>query len=183
MQAWPTACRSIAPCPPRTTRSTARRPKGEHYLLEVDNPLVVPVGKKVRVLITANDVLHAWWVPAFGVKQDAVPGFIRDAWFKVDKPGTYPRPVRRTLRQGTRFHADRRGAVEPKIRRLGCKNKPAPRIAARTLSPPLAVTARDLRKSLFGLPRRRCSRRAEIGRQGRVGRVSPPARTRCITAR
>ena len=63
--------------------------KGEHYLLEVDNPLVVPVGKKVRVLITANDVLHAWWVPAFGVKQDAVPGFIRDAWFKVDKPGTY----------------------------------------------------------------------------------------------
>ncbi len=64
-------------------------PKGEHYLLEVDNPLVVPVGKKVRVLITANDVLHAWWVPAFGVKQDAVPGFIRDSWFKVDKPGTF----------------------------------------------------------------------------------------------
>ena len=64
-------------------------PKGEHYLLEVDNPLVVPVGKKVRVLITANDVLHSWWVPAFGVKQDAVPGFIRDAWFRVDKAGTY----------------------------------------------------------------------------------------------
>jgi cytochrome c oxidase subunit 2 len=63
--------------------------KGENYLLEVDNPLVVPVGKKVRVLITANDVLHAWWVPAFGVKQDAVPGFIRDAWFRVEKPGTY----------------------------------------------------------------------------------------------
>jgi|SRR6185436_9318008 cytochrome c oxidase subunit 2 len=64
-------------------------PKGEHYLLEVDKPLVVPVGKKVRVLITANDVLHAWWVPAFGVKQDAVPGFIRDAWFRVDKTGIY----------------------------------------------------------------------------------------------
>ena len=64
-------------------------PKGEHYLLEVDNPLVVPAGKKVRLLITANDVLHAWYIPAFGVKQDAVPGFIRDAWFKVDKPGTY----------------------------------------------------------------------------------------------
>jgi cytochrome c oxidase subunit 2 len=63
--------------------------KGENYLLEVDNPLVVPVGKKVRLLITANDVLHAWWVPAFGVKQDAVPGFIRDTWFKVEKPGTY----------------------------------------------------------------------------------------------
>jgi cytochrome c oxidase subunit II len=63
--------------------------KGEYYLLEVDKPLVVPVGKKVRLLITGNDVLHAWWVPAFGVKQDAVPGFIRDAWFRVEKPGTY----------------------------------------------------------------------------------------------
>jgi cytochrome c oxidase subunit 2 len=63
--------------------------KGEHYLLEVDNPLVVPIGKKVRLLITANDVLHAWWVPAFAVKQDAIPGFIRDAWFTADKVGTY----------------------------------------------------------------------------------------------
>src|SRR6266542_2065679 len=64
-------------------------PKGEHYLLEVDNPLVVPVDTKVRLLITANDVIHAWWVPAFGVKQDAIPGFVRDAWFKVEKPGIY----------------------------------------------------------------------------------------------
>ena len=64
-------------------------PKGEHYLLEVDNALVVPIGKKVRVLITANDVIHAWWVPAFGVKQDAIPGFVRDSWFKVDQAGTY----------------------------------------------------------------------------------------------
>jgi cytochrome c oxidase subunit 2 len=64
-------------------------PKGENYLLEVDNPLVVPVGKKVRVLLTANDVIHAFWVPAFGVKQDAIPGFIRDIWFKADEPGTY----------------------------------------------------------------------------------------------
>ena len=66
-----------------------KEPKGENYLLEVDNPLVVPVGKKVRILLTANDVLHAWWVPALGVKQDAIPGFIRDVWFNVDKPGTY----------------------------------------------------------------------------------------------
>ena len=66
-----------------------KAPKGENYLLEVDNPLIVPTGKKVRLLITANDVLHAWWIPAFGVKQDAVPGFIRDSWFRVDKPGTY----------------------------------------------------------------------------------------------
>ena len=64
-------------------------PKSEHYLLEVDNAVVVPVGKKVRVLITANDVIHAWWVPAFGVKQDAIPGFVRDTWFKADKEGTY----------------------------------------------------------------------------------------------
>ena len=66
-----------------------KEPKGEHYLLEVDKPLVVPIGKKVRVLITANDVLHGWWVPAFAVKQDAIPGFIRDAWFTADKVGTY----------------------------------------------------------------------------------------------
>jgi cytochrome c oxidase subunit II len=66
-----------------------QEPRGENYLLEVDNPLVVPVGKKVRLLITANDVLHAWWVPALGVKQDAIPGFIRDAWFRADRPGIY----------------------------------------------------------------------------------------------
>ena len=66
-----------------------REPKGENYLLEVDNPLVVPVDAKVRVLITAGDVLHSWWVPAFGVKQDAIPGFVRDSWFKAEKLGIY----------------------------------------------------------------------------------------------
>jgi cytochrome c oxidase subunit 2 len=66
-----------------------RAPKGEHYLLEVDNPMVVPVDTKVRVLITASDVLHAWWVPAFGVKQDAIPGFVRDSWFTAQRPGIY----------------------------------------------------------------------------------------------
>jgi cytochrome c oxidase subunit 2 len=64
-------------------------PKGENYLLEVDNPLVVPVNKKVRIVTTANDVIHAWGVPAFGVKQDAIPGFVRDTWFKAEKIGTY----------------------------------------------------------------------------------------------
>ncbi len=59
------------------------------YLSEVDNPLVVPVGKKIRVVTTANDVIHAWMVPAFGVKQDAIPGFVRDTWFKADRVGTY----------------------------------------------------------------------------------------------
>ena len=64
-------------------------PKGEQYLLEVDNPVVVPVDKKVRILTTANDVIHAWWIPAFGSKVDAIPGFVRDTWFKADKEGTY----------------------------------------------------------------------------------------------
>ncbi|MDW8469463.1 MAG: cytochrome c oxidase subunit II [Burkholderiales bacterium] len=66
-----------------------RQAKGEHYLLEVDNELVVPVGKKVRVLTTAADVVHSWWIPAFGAKQDAIPGFIRDTWFRADKTGVY----------------------------------------------------------------------------------------------
>ncbi len=66
-----------------------REPKGEHYLLEVDNPLVVPLNKKVRVLITANDVLHSWWVPVFSVKQDAIPGFVRDSWFIANREGTF----------------------------------------------------------------------------------------------
>ncbi|HSI22622.1 MAG TPA: cytochrome c oxidase subunit II [Methylophilaceae bacterium] len=63
--------------------------KTTHYLLEVDQPMVVPTGKKVRLLLTASDVIHSWWIPAFGVKQDAVPGFINEAWFQVDKPGIY----------------------------------------------------------------------------------------------
>ncbi len=66
-----------------------RDSKGAHYLLEVDEPLVVPVGKKVRVLLTSNDVIHAWWVPSLGVKQDAIPGFIRDTWFRADATGTF----------------------------------------------------------------------------------------------
>lgn len=61
----------------------------ENYLLEVDRPLVIPAGVKVRYLITSNDVLHAWWVPDFAVKKDAIPGFINEGWFQVDAPGTY----------------------------------------------------------------------------------------------
>jgi len=63
--------------------------KGEHYLLEVDKPLVLPVDKKVRFLVTSNDVIHSWWVPDFAVKQDAVPGFINEAWAIIKEPGTY----------------------------------------------------------------------------------------------
>jgi cytochrome c oxidase subunit 2 len=64
-------------------------PKGANYLLEVDNPLVLPVGKKVRVLLTSTDVIHTWWVPQFGVKRDAVPGFLRETWLRIDEPGVY----------------------------------------------------------------------------------------------
>ena len=64
-------------------------PKGEHYLLEVDNPLVVPVGKKVRILTTAADVIHSWWVPDLGWKKDAIPGFINETWTQIEKPGVY----------------------------------------------------------------------------------------------
>ena len=70
-------------------RDVAGRNANPHYLLETDNHVVVPAGKKVRILTTAADVIHAWYVPALAVKQDAVPGFIRDTWFKTDKPGIY----------------------------------------------------------------------------------------------
>ena len=69
--------------------SNAGKPAGDDYLLKVDNPLVVPVGKKVRIITTANDVIHAWMVPAFGVKQDAIPGFVRDTWFRAEQTGDF----------------------------------------------------------------------------------------------
>jgi cytochrome c oxidase subunit 2 len=63
--------------------------KGAEYLLEVDNPVVLPVGKKVRILLTSNDVIHTWWVPQFGTARDAIPGFLRETWARIDEPGTY----------------------------------------------------------------------------------------------
>ncbi|BDM62876.1 hypothetical protein NFHSH190041_03280 [Shewanella sp. NFH-SH190041] len=64
-------------------------PKGTNYLLEVDKPLVLPIDKKIRFLMTSEDVIHSWWVPDFAVKKDANPGFINEAWTKIDQPGTY----------------------------------------------------------------------------------------------
>jgi cytochrome c oxidase subunit 2 len=61
----------------------------DNYLLEVDHPLVLPVGKKIKFLITADDVIHSWWVPALGWKRDAIPGFVNEAWTNIDEPGTY----------------------------------------------------------------------------------------------
>ena len=69
--------------------SDAGTPSGDDYLLKVDHPLVVPVDKKVRLITTANDVIHSFGVPAFGIKQDAIPGFVRDTWFRADKVGDY----------------------------------------------------------------------------------------------
>ena len=69
--------------------SDAGKPAGDDYLLKVDNPLVVPVDKKVRIITTASDVIHAFMVPAFGIKQDAIPGFVRDTWFRAEKVGDY----------------------------------------------------------------------------------------------
>ncbi|KGM39650.1 cytochrome C oxidase subunit II [Aquabacterium sp. NJ1] len=69
--------------------SDAGTPQGDNYLLKVDNPLVVPVDKKVRIITTANDVIHSFMVPAFGIKQDAIPGFVRDTWFRAEKTGDY----------------------------------------------------------------------------------------------
>ena len=69
--------------------SDAGKPAGDDYLLKVDNPLVVPVGKKVRVITTATDVIHSWFVPAFGIKQDAIPGFVRDNWFRAEQTGDF----------------------------------------------------------------------------------------------
>jgi cytochrome c oxidase subunit 2 len=63
--------------------------KVENYLLEVDHPVVLPVGKKVRILLTADDVIHAWWVPALGMKKDAIPGFVNEIWAVIEEPGTY----------------------------------------------------------------------------------------------
>ena len=69
--------------------SDSGKPAGDNYLLKVDNPLVVPVNKKIRIITTANDVIHSWMVPAFAVKQDAIPGFVRDTWFRAEKTGDF----------------------------------------------------------------------------------------------
>ena len=69
--------------------SDSGKPEGDNYLLKVDNPLVVPVDKKIRIITTANDVIHAFMVPAFGIKQDAIPGFVRDTWFRAERTGDF----------------------------------------------------------------------------------------------
>ena len=73
----------------RAMSDSGKPPATDNYLLKVDNPLVVPVNQKIRIVTTANDVIHAWMVPSLGVKQDAIPGFVRDTWFRAEKVGDY----------------------------------------------------------------------------------------------
>jgi cytochrome c oxidase subunit 2 len=73
----------------REMSNSGNPPPTDDYLLKVDNPLVVPVGKKIRIITTANDVIHSFMVPAFGIKQDAIPGFVRDTWFRAEKTGDF----------------------------------------------------------------------------------------------
>ena len=75
--------------PAHRLMSDSGKPSGDDYLLKVDNPLVVPVDKKIRIITTANDVIHAFMVPAFGIKQDAIPGFVRDTWFRAEQTGDF----------------------------------------------------------------------------------------------
>jgi cytochrome c oxidase subunit 2 len=75
--------------PAQRAMSDSGKPSGDNYLLKVDHPLVVPVDRKIRIVTTANDVIHSWMVPSLGVKQDAIPGFVRDTWFRAEKEGDY----------------------------------------------------------------------------------------------
>ena len=152
-----------------------REPKGEHYLLEVDNPMVVPIGAKVRVLITAGDVIHSWSVPAFGVKQDAIPGLRARHVVQGGEARHLPRPVFGTVRQGARLHAGRgRGEVEGRLRGVGdgTEGRRSPRpptipTKVWTRSRPRGQGRDGLRGQLRGVPPGQ--------RQGRAGRV-PGAR-------
>ena len=147
----------------RTSDSEMRgkTPKGEYYLLDVDKPLVIPVHKKVRFLITAKDVLHAWWVPDFAVKQDAIPGFINEAWVRVDTPGVYRGQCTELCGKDHGFHADRRACGAPRrVHRMA--RPPARRRRARTRAG----------RSTLQLDR---ARRARSGRLRDALRQLPPA--------
>ncbi len=89
------------------------------YLLDVDHPLVLPTDTKIRFVVTGDDVIHAWWVPQLGWKQDAIPGIINDDWTEIHDPGHLSRPVRRVVWPGPRLHADRgQGRAEGRIHEM-----------------------------------------------------------------
>ena len=104
--------------------------QGKPHRLGTDNPVVVPVGATVRVIVTGMDVIHSWAVPSFGVKMDAIPGRLNDTWFRAEREGIYLRPVLRAVRRHPRLHADR-GArcIEAGVRAMGREDEGAVRLA------------------------------------------------------
>ena len=127
---------------------------GQPRLLTVDNEMVVPVNKVVRVLVTGADVIHSFAVPSFGIKIDAVPGRLNETWFKATSRGTLLRPMLRTVRQGSRLHADRgAGGERRRVRRLGRGRRR--RTPASTARPPTTLrggrpATQDERDALIG---------------------------------
>ena len=192
-------------CRRRATRSTATTTKRARTTRTICSKstirVVVPVGKKVRIITTANDVIHAWWVPALGVKQDAIPGFVRDTWFKAEQARHLPRPVRRAVRQGPRLHADRgrsgrAGEIQrsgsPSRRRRALPRRPRParqevdagRAARRRARRSTQRTAwRATRRTAWASPTRsrRCpARKVATGHAGRAYRSRAERQSRAL---
>ena len=120
-------------------RRARRGDRGEPRQLAVDERMVVPVGATVKMIVTSNDVIHAWGVPAFWTKIDAVPGRLNETWFRADREGVYLRRLLRTVRRPPRLHADRGRGGEPRaLRRLGRLARAA-RCRARGPPRPLAA--------------------------------------------
>ena len=161
----------------RDVRRRRQAPKADDYLLKVDNPLVVPVNKKVRIITTANDVIHAWGVPAFGVKQDAIPGFVRDTWFRAEKTGDYYGQCVRAVRQGARLHADHVKVVSAEDYSAWVDGKKKKMAAPRQDDPNKVWTLDDLEAARREGLRRQLRRLPPGQRQGR------PARSRRWSAR
>lgn len=130
---------SVLSTPQAQIRNVAA--KGEHYLLEVDNPLVVPVGKKVRILTTAADVIHSWWVPELGWKKDAIPGFINETWTLIEKPGIYRGQCAELCGKDHGFmpiviKAVPEAEFKQWLAQMKAKDKPSPKTAQNDSNPP-----------------------------------------------
>ena len=141
-----------------------------HYLRDVDKPLVLPADTRIRFVITADDVIHAWWVPALGWKQDAIPGHHQRSLDQGHQTRHLPRPVRRAVRQGPRLHADRgEGAAEGRIPDLAGSQKAARRLLGRhrRLPPKLPLLPRPLRRRAAEAPAA-CSARSRRQRLDRI---------------
>ena len=152
--------------PTRTTCSTST------------TSLVLPIDTKIRFVITADDVIHAWWVPALGWKQDAIPGIVNEAWTDIQEPGHLPRPVRRAVRQGPRLHADRgQGRAEGGVPAVaGVARRPS------TPRPPAPAAPRRAGRRRAGRHRAGCSR-ARRSRPATAEPAKPDRRCRAADPR